>query len=287
MGRTGWMIIPSLVVCAQAQAQCPVSVGDVADVMTGEELAAIVAGVPRSPDTFETTEDFQQRRMAALQPLLQGPVFALSVGDEAFPEGDATTIRYDANNQRVLYNDYFFSNSVDVSEEALRDNGLIDRYSESLIGFNIQFDEMILREYDAGNALGASITVTEVQWDILAVAQISPSRERSYDPVFITDLTGQLRDFSGDAMRDDEVMAFGMPIEFARESFFDIRPVIVFELCEPYILFDEGYIPPVRAYPIERNISASVLMAEILCGLIVSSDGTILDVANVDPSNAP
>jgi hypothetical protein len=275
----------SLGLANAAAADCPLQVGEVGSFMTGAELANILAELPQNKGDFETSESFEARRLGVLAPLLNTPLYVLTDYDKSFPNNSPNTVRYDADNQRVLYGDYFFSNDYDPVPYALRDRGLIQKYSDAYISFNLNKDENILRTYDGSNAFGASTTITEVQWDILSVSQLAPRRERSYNPVFEADINAQMPSVLGEGMEEESVMSFDMPIAEATDSFYDIRPAVVFVLDYPYVVFDEEYLEPVNVYPVERNINSTVLVAEILCGLVVGEDGTVLDTAALTVTN--
>ena len=270
-----------------ATAQCSIEVNQVINPLPVEELRSILAQVPTQKDTFETVEAFEVRKLTALQPLLLGPVVAFTFGDPSYPDGKPSTIRYDADRQRVLYGDYFFNNEYDPAKDALRHNGMIDRYSEAYVSFNLDIIDTELRTYSGGNGLGASVEVTEIERDIVSIAQLAPERERMYHPLFKTEVTADMPGFSGDGVmrEDEEVHAFDFPVDVAREDFFSLRPVVVFNLVKPFIISHSDYIGPVLAYPVERNISATILMSEIMCGAVVDGNGLVLDIVELEQKN--
>jgi len=268
-----------------ALAQCPFEVGQTISPMTVEAIRGYISQVPIQKDTFETSAQFEDRRLLSLQSIVESPVTSFTHVDDKFIDDESNTIRYDADEQRVLFTDYFFSNEFDPAQDILRSSGLIDRYSEAYISFNIHVQDTVLRTYLGGNALGASIEVTEIRRDFLSIAQLAPNRERSYHPIFQTEVVAEMPSVMGSGMEEEDVMTFDFPLEVAKEDFFDLRPVISFKLQSPFMLYGEDYIQPVARYPVERNFYANVLIGDILCGGIVNGNGLVLDVVNVATAN--
>jgi len=266
---------------SSAAAECPLRLGEVVEITPPEKIAEIISRAPSERDTFETTEAFEARRSEALLAITRDTVVSFTGRDHKFPNGEPSTIKYDPDQQKVYYTDYFFSNSYDPSVDAYRESGQIDTYSNAVVSIPLQTVDTVLGTYAGGNSLGASVEVVEIKRNILTISQGAPGRERSYSAVFTTDekaLMPGRKDAS-------DVMSFSLPTESAREEYFNLKPVIAFRLEEPFLLRHKGYIGPVMAHPVERNIFANVLVGEIFCGGIVDSKGQVLDIAKIDPRN--
>jgi hypothetical protein len=285
-GRGGLFVAATLSAVASAAAAstndtCPFEVGDTLSPLTGTDLSRILLELPLKKDVFETSAEFNSRKTAVLKEFIDAPAVALTYGDPNYPDQSFSTARYDADLERIFYNQYFISNGYDDAGTALKNTGTIGQYDfDAYIAFDLSLTEQVVGTYSGGNALGASVTVSEVLRRTISIAQLTPSRELG-DPYFNDLFMADMPKSVSNTMAPSEVLGFEMPIDVAKEEFSQLQTAVAFQLEEPYLVHNENYIRPVITNPEDRTIQSTVLLGNIYCAAVLNSNNVVLDVARV------
>ncbi|WP_147298847.1 hypothetical protein [Rhodosalinus sediminis] len=285
-GRSSLVVASVFATVASAAAEtannsCPFEVGDLLSPLTGSDLDAVLSSVPLEKGDFETTQEFESRRQSALKDFIDAPVVAFTHGDPKYPDQDFTTARYDADLERVLYNRYFISNGYGDAGTALQNTEVIGQYDfYEYISFDLILEEEVVGTYAGGNALGASVEVKEIVRRTISVAQLTPSRG-SGGPYFQGLISADMPHWSGDGLEPDEVLAFDLPLDVAKDEYHSLKTVVAFSLEEPYLAYNEHYIGPIITTPLDRTILSTVMIGNIYCAAVLDSKNTVLDVAAV------
>lgn len=224
--------------------------------------------------TFETEEEYLNRKLKILERTFESfpNILVYSNKDDTFNGDPTPQINYDAENERVLYNQYFFSNAATFSDKALKSKGIhpIEELYSSQELINIG-----LISLDVPGPQGVYDKVRLV----LSAADLEKTK-MEYSSVFETETIGEMPSLLGDGVEQQEVMEFDLPSVKAQSLFANLRPAISITLKEPYLISYDDYVS--RDWQgASVDINSYHLVGQINCGFIVSPNGNILDIAKI------
>lgn len=242
-----------------AQSECPLTVGQSIQVSSGEEYIDFFSSIePRG--VFETAAEYEARISEVFEEL-NTPLVLATDRDEQFLDDTFSVIRYDPDLEQVFYSRFFFDNDFDPAGDILESIGLIQLESRnSYISFNLS---------------GTS------SYHFFIFAQPAPYRTDRFDPYFQADTEAEMESSVGLRNRVVPVMTFELPIERARQEFYELYPVIAVHPQPPFLATRQReYFHPYG------TADATMLIGEILCGAIINSSGIVLDTVELLPENA-
>jgi hypothetical protein len=257
-----------------AFAECDFTVGEAIEPLEPRQVFSFINERELERDAFENSSEHESRVKDALDEILpQSQSIAIFTNRDQYFYGTPTrTFNYDVNNERILYTDYFFSNSATFSDDALLGNGLISDADERN---DTGFRSIALLEQHSEDELGVYDKIRNV----LSLAEINNTIMRR-DNLFVTEVSAEMPSIGGRGVEVTDVMTFDLPRDESREMFADIQSVVSLTLTAPFIIRHDDYLPRDWENDSVKVISYH-LIGEINCGLIVSPTGIILDIAEV------
>lgn len=255
-------------------ADCGFTVGEKIQPLDPHQVFSFIQENGLEKNAFETDSEHEVRAEDALSKILpqSNNIAIFTNRDSSFFGEPTSTFNYDASNQRILYNDYFFSNNATFSDDALLGNGLIsdtDQRNDTgfrSIGLLAQHTKDPTSVYDKIR-------------NVLSLAEINDTI-MGQDNIFETEVSAEMPSILGSGVELADAMTFDLPREEAKEMFSDIKSVVSFTPTAPFIIRHDDYIS--RDFENDSvKINSYHLIGQINCGLIVSQNGMILDIANV------
>ena len=265
---------------AAAHPACSLKAGVHVQVDQLDVLLDAAGGVAIQKDEFETTEQFEQRKVQAS---LASTAFALDLLT------DQEHAVYDADRSVWTFHEFFPSGGTyNFHEDALIEAGVTAAdWSHSMMLRSIDVDQ---GSYVASNAYGYEVSVTKILAIRIGIIEIAwgqpfPSDYRKrYGPMFEMPLS--VRRPSPGLPNGFEMAAFEvpMPVEEARLAKGGFRFVVAGELVDPFRIGYTRYILPKIDNPRDATVEMTYLIADIQCGVLTDHEGKVLKVL---PTLAP
>lgn len=259
-----------------AVAECDFTVGETIQPLEPHQVFSFINDRELERNAFETTSEHESRAKDALDEVLpQSQSIAIFTNrDRSFLGEPNSSFNYDVENQRILYDGYFFSNSGTFSADALLANGLIGEAEVESFP-KTGFRDIGLLDRSMSDEKGVYDKIRNV----LSLAEVNDAITDE-DDIFKTEVSAEMPSILGSGVDVKEVMTFNVPREKAKEMFADIMPVVSFIPAPPFVIRYDDHINSDREND-SVNITSYHLIGKISCGLIVSPAGVILDIAEV------
>ena len=149
-------------------------------------------------------------------------------------------------------------------------------------------DELV-DEYDASNAMGATITVQKWHHSRVAIGEISGvSKKPRSGYKYGTELFAyadsvQVKDTLGSGSNTVPALRVDMPRDEARVINGKIGFAVVADLQVPARIAGQYFIEPQFDRPAERIIDTTVLIADVRCGIAFGPDFSVLATVQTKP----
>lgn len=261
---------------AAGQDACAIQVGDK---ITLTDLTSVLEGTRRTAitkDPFETSAEFEARRLASAESAgFKTVILASNVDHE--------NAIYDADKSAWFLTKYFPSNPVfEFADKALEDHGLIGhRDSERVETVILRSVDNIIGDYSASNAMGATLKVEKWLHERVAISEIAPTKRSGYKygpEIFAFPDEVEVNNVLGSGTKLEPALRIDMPRDQAREISGRIGFAIVADLVDPVRIEGSFYIEPKFDRPADRTVKTTVLVADILCGVAYSPDFSVLAI---------
>jgi len=269
--------------------QCPFVVGESFEAISKSNFSELINSFPKEKSQFETTEKFKERQKTHLESSI--PQLAILA-----TEMDRDQLLYNADEEYFYYDDFLLSNG-----RYTPDGDLI----AELFNLESRFDYMDLQginhivfnsrtetgSYEASNAMGASVTVTEVLYSNVTIYgdhvldgdtmqlvkrdgdYVKVQKYYGYEPV----VTLEAENFFGD-MENGPYHVLPYKINNAEKFFNGVQTYTAVDMRSPVILSETEKIPATINVPEERTISNVVIKADIVCSSLVDHQGKVAQI---------
>ena len=233
-------------------------------------------------NTFETTEEFEARKAAAVDTIGSKTVVLAS-------DVDQKHAIYDADKGAWFLTEFFPSNGRFIFiDDALKSAGLIvstDYYETERIKSDVlrSVDEL-LEDYTGSNAMGATIAIQKWHHERIVISEISPkppTKSKDGVELFAYADTVQVNFLGSD--RTYSALRIDMPRDQALAINGKIGFAIVADLVDPVRVESQTFIAPEFDNPYDRTIDTTVFVANIRCGIAFGPDHSILATVQTRP----
>ena len=262
--KIGFVVLGLAIQGAAAAAQsCETYVGQIVAPLTFPQALAQIPKIDPKGE-FETTAEFELRNRAAIGGTSKPLVLSKAREDIKFFE-------YDADTQQLGIKTYAFNNTLFMARDAfygVEAAKMLEPDPLYNFSFVLSSKDTIVGTYDAQNAYGAKATITKVRRNMEVVFD----RGRNYK------LDGQSPDLFPAADQSPYMVGF-LPLSPAEAQ--RLKPILkiafVIEPKEPFVI-ENSYldVEPTISQPREISVVATVLIADIKCGLVTDEKNVVL-----------
>jgi len=252
-----------------AFAQCPVSDGEVVQMLSGSEAFERLSATALTKGEFETTEQFEARKAQAggttNEPLLIETIF------------DNENVKYDADNGRFIVVTYAWDNVGYDWRTALaggKEHGIETGY-RGQHGIVVEQDTQIGKTYTASNSYGASTEVTEVIETTYAIYDRDSKEFSSTDWNSEFEHEHSVTPGSSVTIGAPAVSVF-VPIERAKEIKGKLNAGVYVLPKGPRVIKGQGSFSATMRNPYDKDLQYRTIVADMLCAVITDGSGTVL-----------
>ena len=269
--------------------QCPFVVGESFEAISKSNFSELINSFPKEKSQFETTEKFKERQKTYLENSMP-PLAILAT------EMDRDKLRYNADEGYFYYNDYLLSNgrygpNGDIITELFNLQDSFEYMDLQGIKHVVLQGRSETGSYEASNASGASISVTEVSYsnviiygdhvldgDTLDLVKrdgeyVKVQKYYGYEPV----VTLEAENILGD-MVNEPYHVLPYDINHAEKFFNGVQTYTAVDMGSPVILSDTQKIPATFDLPEERTLNNVVIKADIICSSLVDHQGKVAQI---------
>lgn len=271
---------PTLSAAQEETSACPAVEGSTYEVMSGTDFGKRFEKLPSVRGDFETTAEFEARRISEISDLIGKELFVSVATDNG-------SIRYEADSQHFFLTEWFFSNtSRDFTQDALFAGGLLKQYGKNFGNVTFFNSDEQTGTYSASNAIGTKVEVIEQTQFRYHLAEMLPASNQPKNfrfSLFEMPETAMMPDAFGQTMVETSVASISVPIERAKELNGTLQAGVVLVMDHPGVFFHEQHYPPTISLPLDSTVKSIVVTVDILCGFVFSPDGQILKVVELTP----
>jgi hypothetical protein len=244
---------------------CP-GVGDMVKPVKFDSIMGKLSNIKAEKGEFETTEKYKERLLEQSGKLDLNDLPILI-------EKYSKSIRYDADNERFVMDRYFFYNPtyafigvhLDESKKFPKRYGMKD-YPAVTAGST----DKIIKKYTASNAMGAKFNVTEVQANRDFLVEFNSA----------DDLNSSLvKKFDGEE-DGKEVLYYDAKIEAAKLLSNKIKPGVIVDVVDPFIIKGIYNISPTVSNPRQTNVKTNIVMVNFKCLFLLNEKNIVIKNIN-------
>jgi hypothetical protein len=270
-------VISSQVLSENRDDACSMTKGQqVKSITTTEQLTELFSELPLKKDEFEATSDFLERRDKLLGNAKTKGLVIKTVKD-------SNSIRYDADNSRFYFSEYFFSNgSFIFAGEALRGSDKFDKVFFDYDDFEYKVllsQDQSLGTYSGENRMGAKFSINKEYHKRIVAIQVYDNGQKPSRLFGAFDGKGKFPSRRPGGSEDEaDVFYLSVDVSRARELKDKLQPAFVVDLKEPYKIVHSTKISPTSNNPRDADVDLEAHVVEFRCALLLDGENTILRI---------